>query len=411
MWRAVSYWGGCQGGNVSLMLALCAIPLMAAVAGAAELYSASNERSVLQNAVDAGALAGAGRLSVAGSGRTSAVNDTAIATAKQNLDAAGVTSNVDFTVSIDTVNDAVTLSAASAHKSLINFGGVGDMTIRVNATAENLNAIPLCILQTGGGGTGAGSNISIHNTARIRATGCAVHANQSISVDAGAMIQADRTQAVGTVKGPISPAGNPGAMKIDDPFASMNLNPPTVCDGKPEDLKVETGGTLDLPPGVHCEHFDIKKYATLNLLPGDHYFMADLEAHDNSIIQGDDVALIFGSTKKINFADKSSVRLSARKTGPFAGFLIVTTRANTQQFVIASDNVSKLLGTIYIPNAQLLVQTSGSVAQDSAWSIIVADSLVLNKNPTLVINTGYVGSGVPVPEGVGPGNGKPKLTR
>ena len=44
-------------------------------------------------------------------------------------------------------------------------------------------------------------------------------------------------------------------------------------------------------------------------------------------------------------------------------------------------------------------------------SIIVANSLQLSENPTLVINTGYVGSGVPVPKGVGPGNGAPKLSR
>jgi len=435
--RKKERWVKAQGGNVSLMMALCAVPLLAAVAGATELYSAANERSVLQNAVDAGALAGAGRLSVASSTRTTTVTDTAVAIAQQNLTAAGVTSKVDFTVSMDDQNDTVTLSAVAQHKALIGFNGFGDMAIHVNATAENLNVVPLCVLQTGTGGTAttgpapdttgpapvkppppppppgpAGANgIVLQDQARIRATGCAIHANQSITVNNTAMIMADRTQAVGTAAGHITPNGNSGAMVIDDPFASMDLNPPTDCVGKPEEVKEKSGGTLDLAPGVHCEHFVIDKFATLHLEPGEHYFMDNLDSHDQSIIEGDDVVLIFGSTKKINFADKSQVRLSARKSGPFAGFLIVTTRDNHEQFTIASDNVSKLLGTIYIPEAQLLVQTTGNVAQDSAWSIIVADSIKMAKNPTLVINTGYVGSGVPVPDGVGPGNGKPKLTR
>ena len=65
----------------------------------------------------------------------------------------------------------------------------------------------------------------------------------------------------------------------------------------------------------------------------------------------------------------------------------------------------KLLGTIYIPNATLEVTSKGAVAQDSDWSVIVAQSVKLSNAPTLVINTNYVGSGVPVPEGVGPSNG------
>ena len=139
--------------------------------------------------------------------------------------------------------------------------------------------------------------------------------------------------------------------------------------------------------------------------------MDDLDAKKNATIRGDDVTLIFGSTKKINFADRAEVQLAARKSGPFAGFLLVTTRDNVEQFTIASDRVSKLLGTIYIPGAELKVSTAGNVAQDSAWSIIVADTLTVEKNPVLVINSGYSSGGVPVPEGVGPKRNAPTLSK
>jgi hypothetical protein len=69
------------------------------------------------------------------------------------------------------------------------------------------------------------------------------------------------------------------------------------------------------------------------------------------------------------------------------------------------------LGTIYIPGSELYVSSSGNVAQDSAWSVIVAKRLTLANNPVLVINKNYVGSGVPVPEGVGPSSGVPRLAR
>ena len=311
MWRKLRELVNAAGGNVSLVFGLCALPLTFIACAAIDLYGVSNERALLQNAVDAGALAGAGHLSVASSSRTDNVTAAAIAVAQQVLNDAHVSSAVVFDVVLEKNNQAVTVTAHADHKALIGFDGFGNASLNVKATAESLNASPLCILQTGGGG-----GIDVKNAARIRATGCAVHANENITVDGGAMIQADRTQAVGTVKGPVSPAGNSGAMAIDDPFASMNLKAPTDCVGKPEDIKVKDAGTFVLAPGVHCEHFKIEKLATLELLPGEHYFMDDLEAHDAAIIRGDDVVLIFGSTKKINFADKATVELGAQKPDP-----------------------------------------------------------------------------------------------
>ncbi len=390
------------GGNVALVAALCAFPLMLAAGGAMEYGSVVSERSILQDAVDAGALAGASRMTVAGgSGIANNASDVATETAQHVLTEGHVPSAVTFNVASDA--SSLTLTAVSNHRALT--GLLGDTSITVKATAETLASVPLCVLQTGTG------DIDLRAQSRIRATGCAVHADSDINVDTGAMIQADRTQAVGTVNGPVSPAGDSGAVAIDDPFAAMNLDPPTACDGKPKAIKQEKGTTVILPPGVHCEEYDIDQDATLILEPGEHYFMDDLKASNNAVIRGDDVALIFGSTKKINFADKASVELGARRSGPFAGFLIVTTRDNHEDFTIASDNVSKLLGTIYIPSAELDVDTAGNVAQDSAWSIIVASAIRLDHNPVLVINSGYVGSGVPVPAGVGPGRTAPVLSR
>ncbi|HVZ28853.1 MAG TPA: TadE/TadG family type IV pilus assembly protein [Asticcacaulis sp.] len=394
-----------QRGNVAVTVALCAVPILLLSFGAIDFGMAAHERSLLQNAVDSGALAGATRLTVAGStGGQQTVEATATNVARQALLDAHITTLADFTVTLD-AQGAVTVNGQMKHQALTGFLGYGDQTLTAHATAETLASVPLCVLQTGEGG------ITLKDKSSLQATGCAVHANENIQVDQRAVIHASRTQAVGTITGPVSPAGNMGALPITDPFASMNLHPPMDCAGKPVTYKEETGTTLILQPGVHCEHFIIDKDATLILQPGDHYFMDDLEAKENAIIRGDDVVLIFGSTKKINFADRASVELGARRSGPFSGFLIITTRDNHEKFTISSDHVSKLLGTIYIPEAELDVETAGNVAQDSAWSIIVADTLHLEKGPALVINANYVGSGVPVPDGVGPGRSQPVLSR
>ena len=393
------------GGNVAVIGALCAIPLCSAVFGVIEIGGLAAARANLQEAVDAGALAGAGRLAVATNDGAQGAKNAATTAAARVVANTGITSPVAYHVVFGAKNSSVTLTATTQHKALVGFMGFGNATISASATAENMGAIPLCVLQTGAGG------LELRDQSRIRATGCAVHSNNNIKVSSGGMIQADATQATGTVSGPVSPAGRSGALRIADPFADLMLAPPTDCVGKAKAIKQQKGTTETLPAGVHCEEYEIDKDAVLNLAPGEHYFMDNLKAKENAVIQGDDVVLVFGSTKSINFADKAVVKLGARKSGRFAGFLIVTTRDNTEKFTIASDNVSKLLGTIYIPNAELDVQTTGDVAEDSAWSIIVASSLKLEKGPNLVINTGYVGSGVPVPEGVGPNRNAPRLSQ
>jgi len=396
---------GATGGNVSTVAALSAVPLILAVTGVLEITDMSNQKARLQEAADAGALAGAGQLAIATSG-VPQVSAAATTVATQTL--SGKDDSASFTASVDMKAGSVTVTGQTTHTPLIGFLDFGGSHIRVTATAENVQRTPLCILQTDKSG-----GIKVGGTAHIRATGCAIHANSDIKVDNGALVQAEAVQAVGTISGAVQPAGHEGALPIDDPFASMDLGSKKLCNLLEGNLlPIQLGsGTMTLPPGLHCLPITVLGTGTLYLQPGDHYFLAPLIMTDNSTLRGDDVSLIFGIGNVFNFSKNANVRLSARKSGPFAGFLIATSRDNTGVFTIASGKVSELLGTIYVPNAHLVVDTPGNVAQDSAWSVIVAKTLTLKQNPVLVINNNYSGSGIPVPEGVGPMKSAPKLTQ
>jgi len=112
---------------------------------------------------------------------------------------------------------------------------------------------------------------------------------------------------------------------------------------------------------------------------------------------------VFDSTSAFAFDDSSQVNLAGRKSGTYAGFVIATTRDNTNTFVISSTSARKLEGAIYIPDATLQVTGSGNqVADQSAWTVVVAQALQLSGSPNLVINANYAASSVPVPGGVGP---------
>jgi len=390
--RSLNRWVGNEDGHSALIFCLVAVPLLLVVTGAAEMMDLSSQKTKLQAAVDAGALAGAAKLSLALYDADTQASSAAATTAAQNLGAADAT----FTVTVDHTANTLTLTGVAPHRSLTGLINLGN-SVMAKATAEALQKTPLCILQTGGSG-----GIQLANASTIRASGCLVHANDNIVVASTAMITAERVQASGTVTGPTTPAGNSGALPIPDPFASMSLNPTSLCSLSLNIIATPLTGDTTIPPGVHCLPILAVGNTHVHLQPGEHYFVGGLVMSSSSVLDGDDVVLIFSPLQIFNFADKATIRLSARRSGPFAGFLIATTRDNTKTFEISSTNVSQLLGTIYIPNATLDVTTSGNVAQDSDWSIIVAKKLTLSNGPTLVINKNYAGSGVPVPDGVGP---------
>ena len=135
-----------------------------------------------------------------------------------------------------------------------------------------------------------------------------------------------------------------------------------------------------------------------------------LEIKENARLIGDDVVLFFDKKSKFDFKDHALVELYGRKRGTYAGMVMVADRGNTQDFIISSDNVDNLLGVIYVPDAQLIVEGGNNdVARDSAWTVIVAKSLQLKGAPSLIINANYSASDVPVPTGVGPRGGGSQL--
>jgi Putative Flp pilus-assembly TadE/G-like len=392
--------------------AMVMMPIALVMTSAVELSLISKEKSHLQAAVDAGALAGATELSLASRG-TEGVVETATGVAKQAF--ANSQLPATFSVDVDRAKGEVLVTGRVARKSMMGIGGIGDANLVASATAESLQSIPLCILQTNSAAQAKKmpSGFRVEDRASIVAPGCLVQANENIVVAPEGRIEATRVQAVGTATGTIMPMGNSGALAIQDPFTSMDLTPPTACAGKTKGTtrQVAKDESLTLAPGIHCEKFKVHKNGLLVLSPGEHYFEDDLDMKGDSILKGEDVVLIFGSTKKFDFGENTRVDLAARRTGRFAGFLIATDRTNVQPFAISSNYVRELLGTIYIPNAELIISATAPVADQSDWSVIVARAITLKNNPKLVINTSYVASGVPVPEGVGPSNGAPRLTK
>lgn len=375
--------------------------------GAIDLNNVQSSKSRLQDVADAAALAGAWELGLA-------IDDGAAIARAETF----VKGQVSEWAEAPTIVSVITVEETRAQRIIrvkLNghrpsfFGSMlppGGWRFRAEAGATTVGLVPLCVLVSGDTGSKV---LNVKDKARISAPACLVHSNRDIDVEGGS-ISASATQAVTRAVGVISPAPGTGAAPIDDPFSQMVLSPPTNCGGS---AKIDKkSGIISIPPGVHCGGIKVSGSTQLILEPGEHWFKAGaLEVSENATLRGNDVVLFFDKASKFQFQDKALVALEGRRTGAYAGMVMAATRDNTQDFVISSDNVDSLLGVIYVPNAVLIVEGTEDVARDSAWTVIVAESVQLKGSPSLIINANYTGSAVPVPQGVGPRTGGSSLVR
>lgn len=395
------------GGNVALITAMLAPPLALGVTVAVELAAVDSERSLMQAAADAAALAAAKEQTVARSDS----RDAQASVERFALNALGdypQRAQVSFTYE-RLEKGGVRVIGQSYRPSF--FGDMlpkGGFRINVEARAEAVGQAPLCIVGT----SDQGDKFNFSDSASLQADGCLVHSNNDIDVSGVARLQAGVIQAVGVADGTAYyPPANTGALPIPDPFMALPINPPSTC--KATGVVKIDAGSAPLAAGVHCSNIMVEKSGHLQLGPGEHHFFGEVRVKDDTRVSGDDVVLVFhGKGAKGEFADRAMVDLTGRRTGPLAGFVLVTSREADSDFIIGSDNVDTLVGTVYMPNATLKVRSNGDVIEDSTWTVIVARDLEVTGTPRLVIKTGYAGSPVPVPGGVGPrGDAVVRLTQ
>ena len=94
--------------------------------------------------------------------------------------------------------------------------------------------------------------------------------------------------------------------------------------------------------------------------------------------------------------------LEGAKLGPMAGLLFFEdiSTAGGKKHRINSNNAKRLVGTIYLPLGTLLIDAKSPVASESAYTAIVAKSIEILEAPTLILNTNYGATEVPVPDGI-----------
>lgn len=398
-------------GNVAVIVAL-AIPAAATlVLGATDVAFILGDRERMRSIAEASALAGARNLSVAMSeadatAHARAMADAMIAEWGGAPDLVVSATIVEATQSAKGVRVSLDARRPSFFGDLLPPGGwrYGDA-----ATASSVGSKPLCVLAFSGA---KNKDFLLQDSAEIRAPDCLVHSNGDVEVKGG-RIEAGQTQAVRDATGDISPDPVTDAPVVKDPFSDLDQGATglqCVSKSKHINIGVLVRDTLTVPSGVHCGVIDVSGDATVVLAPGEHRFaLGSLTMRDRARLIGDDVVLIFDKTWNTKFKDDSVISLGGRRSGAYAGFVMMADRGNTQRFEIDSTHVDRLDGVIYIPKAELLVSGRSDVARQSDWTVIVANRLIMAGNPHLYLNADYSGSEIDVPVGVGPRGGGARL--
>ncbi len=403
---ALATFARCRSGSIAL-IAAAGIPLMLLMAsGAIDFAYIYKQRSVLQSAADSAAIAGARGLSMSDAKRENVAEVVKVVVngfVKNNK-----TSRADqLTVATKLSESPLEVSVDVTQTVPTFFGkmfGMGDVKVQAHATARIIGQPNICLL---GLNRFDGGTIMLEKAARLTGVQCAVFSNSShndsIKSKEQSHLSAYNTCARGGFEGDkrnFNPMPMVDCPRFDDPLAGRPEPPATGCTFKDP---VEIESDRNLQPGIYCGGLYVKKSAKVTLSPG-LYVMKDgpLVVTDEAELISKGAGIFFtGNGADLLFDRDTTIKMEAPTSGVMSGLLFFSSRRMaTETFKILSNNARTLIGTIYLPNGRLLVETENPVADKSAFTAVIADTVHLIGKPNLVLNTNFNQTTVPVPNGI-----------
>ncbi|GJD95848.1 TadE/TadG family type IV pilus assembly protein [Methylobacterium iners] len=434
-------------GGVALIFALAIPVLMGLTSAALEYGSLVKRRTELQRAADGGSIAGVNQFKLANTDDAAAIR-AAIAMAQGQAQASTDRQpqvQAEVLGNHSSVKVTVRESVPLAFGKLLN---VPQVELVVHSTAKLAGTTRLCLLALDPTRQGA---FHLEASARITATDCSLYSNSTssagIQAENNAVASSISTCTAGGYKGSsanFTPPPATGCPPLKDPLAGRARPSPGPCivlptytnpkkgDDGPDDPAYGSNvvsGTVTLDPGTYCGGLRLTKKASVTLRPGT-YIMKDgpLIVDKKGSLAGTNVSLYFtGDKAGLLFDQDSVVSLTAPRDGDMAGLLFSEDPETSspislplpasgkgkaknapegalglREYRIISDEARTLLGTIYLPVGRLIIDSKKPVADQSAYTVIVARQINLYDGPNLMLNARYGSTDVPVPEGVGP---------
>ncbi len=432
----------CRNGNVALNFAIVAPLLLAAAGFGVDFQARLSQESQLQDAADNLALRAAREMllqNATASTVEALVRAWADAQYAQGLGPFTITPEVDDAANTATVNIA---KAPAAGFFLTHLASKQDRMIEVSATAQAQGVTNVCVIALE---DEAGDAIRASSLAKLTAPKCAILSNSTsssgVNISNSAKLTAGMICSAGGAAGAsmnFDPQPVTDCPVYDDPLAGRTPPASSGCDSTnmrlgdvPQSISGAIAAALaasaaavdgsnpntltgfdryDIESGVYCGGLEINAEADVHLAPGI-YVIKDgpLKIGFGSRLYGENVGFYFeGDKASFTFEPASIIHLTAPKEGLMAGLLFWDSKdaPESKSHYILSSNARQLLGTIYLPRSRLEIASLKPVADQSAYTAIVARTIKMSGTPTLVLNANYAATDIPVPNGIGPTGGQ-----
>lgn len=403
----------CSFGGVAVSMAVATPAVFAVVGVAADFAAFTMKKGELQAAADAAALAATRELSVIQTGGAMAAKASTGGGTIEEIAKSYVTSAigdrggaVSTAVEIDEGSGTVKVTVTENWQPFFaHFLGADITPVASDARAELVGESKVCIIATTASGLGA---VSMTKNSHLEAKGCSIYSNSTNSsgfyLGSGSTIDAELVCSAGGVYdngGTSTTKVLTDCPPLADPLAGRA--PPSfgACDFSKTSI---SSGSVTLQPGVYCGGIAVSGAAKVTFAPGNYIIKDGLFfVKDTASITGQNVGFyLTGTLSLIQFWGDATIDLSGAEDGDMAGLLFFEDPKSGPFRIhnIRSKHASNLTGTIYLPKGNLLVDPTAAVAEKSAYTAIVAKRLIVDNGPSLVLNTNYGATKVPVPAGI-----------
>lgn len=433
------------------MLFAVLAPVFMGIIGLAADYSIfSNQRSRMQETADAAALVAA-KEAVLSSWNVKSAESVAGDYIEQMLSRSEL-SDAEYTheVKASAKDGSVRVEIEQDGHGYILLGWLkNNPQIHVEAIARAAGSQPVCAISTE---PGDHRSFQVRALSKLSAKECAMYVNSTassaVSVAANTSIQTGMTCSAGGVEGPLqnfNPAPITDCPPLDDPLSARTAADSLNC---VKNTGAILGLYLVMRPGTYCHDIVIDQLASVLLMPGVYVFRdAKLVVKGSSSIVGKNVALQFeGKDAWFEFLHDSQVSLTAPKNGKLAGIAVFANRGlgAPRRFRIDSKDAARMVGTVYLPDDELVVGgdedgdgvcdilpilddvklglkagpikidldvCDANLGANSEWTAIIAKKIRLNHGVNVVLNANYDASDIPLPGEIRSLNEKVYLSR
>ena len=408
---------GGNGGNVAMITALAAIPLLASVGIAVDYVRGVRAHSEIQQVADAAALAAAAQTAFVGTTTSARLVE------RQNVATAYLTNE------LAKVQDIVIVS-----KSAVAGPNTVDVTVSAKVKGSFLNV--LNALPSGGTPTDKDVNLSVHSKVGYKKdsyicllslnpsaseaiyfqgnsefmASCGVqsnsNSNSAIKTWGNAYAEAESFCAVGGWVGSgFSPDPSGCSAAMTDPYASIVMpTPAATCDAAHTNATVKKV-TATLTEGTYCGGLHITTGGIANLSPGLYIIKNGTLDVDAQSTLSAPLGVVFYLTGNSTYVDvKSGATITIKApiaTSTVASTLLYKGMAIMQDKNTGVGNTNYLYskggvnieGAWYAPKQKLVVWANGDLNPTSSYFPMIVDTLNMNGTATLYVKLDYSAAG------------------